>query len=125
MNPMAERAVAWIFVLLVCSLFALMIWKPDIFTLSLRFVLRYYLELILPLFMHGYGLWVAYSRCSNPRGHFAFVVFCCTSAISFALLAITFTYHLFWGVTVIPPFLYIIVSDLLSGNSRLLAKNTD
>ena len=101
----------------------LMAWYPDIFTLGLRFVLRYYLELALPVWTHVYGLWVAYSRRSSRYNRFAFMAFFFTSIISFICLARTFTYHVFWGVTVIP-MLYLVVSDLLSAKSRLLGRNT-
>jgi hypothetical protein len=100
-----------------------MVWYPDIFTIGLRFVLRYYLELALPAWMHAYGLWVAYSRRSNPRTRFAFAAFCCISVASFGYLALVFTYRAFWGVTGVPA-LYLIMSDLLSEKSRLLGRNT-
>jgi hypothetical protein len=120
---MDKRIAAWLMVFALCSPMVLMAWYPDIFTVGLRFVLRYHIELALPLWMHAYGLWVAYSRRSNPRSRFAFVAYCCISIAAFGYLAHSFTYQVFWVVTVVPA-IYIIMSDLLSGKSRLLGHNT-
>lgn len=122
MSLAVKRTVTWIGILFICFPFLLMISDPDLFTVFLRFVLHYYLELILPVLMHAYGLWVSYSRRSNQLGRFAFWAFCGISIVSFSCLSRYFTYQVFWGVTVMPG-LYVIVSDLLSGKSNLLAKN--
>jgi hypothetical protein len=120
---MAQRIAIWLIVVTLCSPMVLMILYPDIFTLGLGFVHRYYLELALPVWMHAYCLWVAYSRRSSWQSRFAFAVFCCISIVSFAYLAYAFTYEVFWGVTLIPG-LYVVVSDLLYAKSRLLGRNT-
>ncbi len=114
----------WLWVMLLCSPMVLMILKPGCFTVGLRFVLRYNLELALPVFMHAVGLWVVYGRRSSKRGRLAFATFVCISVVSFGWLATTFTYRVFWAVTV-TPVLYVILSDLLIGKSRLLAKSLD
>ena len=120
---MAQRIAIWLIVFALVSPFVLMAWYPDIFTIGLRFVLRYYLELTLPAWTHVYGLWVAYSPRSSKQSRFAFAAFCCIAIVSFVYLAHTFTYQAFWEVTLIP-WLYLVVSDLLSGKSRLLGRNT-
>jgi len=118
---MTQRILLWILVgVLFISPLVLMAWYPDAFTVGLRFVLRYHLELALPVWMQIYGLTVAYSRRFNTRGCVAFAAFCCISIASFVYLANSYTYYAYWGVTVIPAFLFIVGSDLLSGKSRLL-----
>jgi hypothetical protein len=99
-----------------------MAWDPDLFTIALSFVLRYRLELAIPIWMHAYSLTVAYSRRSNSRARFAFVAFCCISAGALAYLAYSYTYQHFGLVTIVPGG-YLVASDLLSGKSRLL-RNT-
>jgi hypothetical protein len=119
---MAQRIAIWLIVVSLCSPFVLMAWYPDIFTIGFRFVFHYYLELALTIWMHTYGLWIAYSRCASRRSRFAFAAFCCISIVSLGYLAHAFTYHVFWGVTAIPA-LYLVVSDFLSGKSLLLGHN--
>ena len=118
--PMAKRIITWSLMGLLATPLVLMAWYPDTFTVGLRFVLRYHLELLLPVWMQGYGLTVAYSRRFNTRSRFAFAAFCCVSLASFGYLAYSYTYRVFWGVTVIPAFVFLVGSDLLSGKSRFL-----
>ena len=120
---MVKRIATWLIVIVLCTPMVLMAWYPDIFTVGLRFVLRYYLELVIPIWMHTYGLWVAYSRRSGTYGRLAFAIFCGLSIGSFAYLSYAFTNRVFWNVTIVPS-LYIIISDLLSGKSRLLGHRT-
>ena len=120
---MAQRIAAWLVILAICTPMVLMAWYPDIFTTGLRFVLHYYLELALPLWTHAYGLWVAYFRRSSTYGRLAFAIFCGLSIGSFAYLSYAFTNRVFWNVTTVPA-MYIIISDLLSGKSRLLGHRT-
>ena len=117
---MPKRVLTWLVVGVLLAPLVLMARYPDTFTVGLRFVLRYHLELALPVWMQAYGLTIAYSRRFNQRSRIAFAAFCCLSLASFGYLAYSYTYRVFWGVTVIPAFLYLVGSDLLSGKSRLL-----
>jgi hypothetical protein len=118
--PMTKRVLAWLLIGVLVTPLVLMAWYPDTFTAGLRFVLRYHLELVLPIWMQASGLTIAYSRRFNQRSRLALVAFCCLSLASFGYLAYSYTYQVFWGVTVIPVFLFLVGSDLLSGKSRLL-----
>jgi uncharacterized membrane protein YdfJ with MMPL/SSD domain len=124
---MTKRVLAWLLIGVLVTPLVLMAWYPDTFTIGFRYVLRYHLELVLPVSMQAYGLTTAHSRRFNQRSRVAFAAFCCLSLASFGYLAYAYTYRTYaytyrvlWGVTVIPAFLFLAGSDLLSGKSRLL-----
>ena len=115
-----KRFLTWVLMGVLIAPLVLMIWYPGTFTVGLRFVLRYHLELLLPVSMQAYGLKVAYARRSSLRSRIAFLAFCGISAVSFGYLAYSYTYRVFWGATVIPACIFLIGSDVLSGKSHLL-----
>ena len=114
-----KRVLTWFLMGVLVTPLVLMAWYPDTFTVGLRFVLRYHLELVLPVSMQAYGLTVAYARRLSQRSRIAFRTFCGISVVSFGYLAYSYTYRVFWGVTVIPAFIFLVGSDLLSGKSSL------
>jgi hypothetical protein len=112
----AKRIAIWFTVLVVCFPLVMMARYPDTFTAFTRYVLRYHLELALPLYTHTYSLWSAYHRRISLFSRAAFVAFCAISAIAFVCLAFLYTYRVFWAVTVVPC-IYLIFDGRLVGKN--------
>ena len=115
---MALRIALWMSVIAIGTPMVLAAWYPEIFAIGLRFVLSYYLELALPIFMHIYGLWCAYAHRANALGRLVFQICCGISIGSFAYLYQTFSEIAFFSVTAVPA-LYRISSNLLSWKARV------
>lgn len=117
-----QRLLGWlVMIVFFFSPLTLAIVKPNIFDIVLRFAIRYYLVLIIPVWMHGYCLWTAYIRRHSRSTRIAFLVFCGISVASFGWLATHFTFFVYCAVTAIPG-VCLIATDLLSGESRIRSR---
>jgi hypothetical protein len=112
MANLMRRFAVWIPVSALCVPYILMAWYPDTFTVCLRYVLSYHLEIAIPLFMHGYGLWLAYKHRRIRFGSVALATFCCISIVAAIVLLSVYTQRMFWAVVVIPT-VYIVTTDVL------------
>jgi|ERR1700722_9255252 len=114
-----QRLVTWLLMILLFFFpLTLAIVKPSIFDIALRFSIRYYLVLIIPVWMHGYYLWIAFIRRGSRSTRNAFLVFCGISVASFGCLATHFTFFGYCLVTAIPG-TYLIATNLLTGKSKI------
>lgn len=120
-KALAERLFMWSFAGAIFTFLALMAWKPKTFTCLLRHILKYRLEYTVPLFTHGYGLWMAYTRRHNLIGKIFFAACVLASGASFVYLAERPSYQTYFDVVMVP-YAYIVISDLVSGRSRFLAR---
>ena len=115
---MRLRITLWLTVIFLCTPMVLAAWFPEFFTAGLRFVLRYNLELTLPIFTHMYCLWRAYTTRAGVFGRPFFLICCIVSIGALAGLVATFTALSFYIVTAAPA-LYVICGNLLSWKVRL------
>jgi hypothetical protein len=115
---MRLRITLWLTVIVLCTPLVLAAWIPNVFTNGLRFVLRYNLELALPIFTHLHCLWRAYISRSGVLGLPFFLICCVVSIGAFAGLFEIFTALSFYIVTSVPA-LYVICGNLLSSKVRV------
>ena len=118
MTDTARRIVIYLFVILMCLSVVLAKVNSALFDIVLNFVLRYNLEFILPIWLHAYGLLIAFNRRSEKLGTAMLLIFCITSIGSFFRLDQNFTFSTYCFVAAVPC-IYVIAGDLISEKSKL------
>lgn len=100
-SPTQQRIATWLTYLAPAVLLLVVIWYPESFDHVLRHVLRYSLELALPIFTHSYFLWRAYLENGRKRWILT-AVFGLVSGVAFVVLFSHYTLTTFGLVTGLP-----------------------
>jgi hypothetical protein len=101
MAPTRQRITTWLSYLGPIAVLSAVIWLPDTVDVLLSYILRYSLELVLPIVTHSTLLWCAWRHSSPNRGLLTGLSIS-MSAISFSVLYAHYTFTTFALVTGIP-----------------------